>query len=90
MADAEGDTKRSQLELSPQAAGEIRADFKRGFIRAETIAYEDYFSLGGESGAREAGKLRQKARNTWCRTATSCCSSSTSDHGHQSSSRPLR
>lgn len=62
MADAEGDTKRSQLELSPQAAGEIRADFKRGFIRAETIAYEDYFSLGGESGAREAGKLRQEGK----------------------------
>ena len=47
---------------APQAAGEIHSDFERGFIRAETIAYEDYIALGGESGAKEAGKLRQEGK----------------------------
>jgi ribosome-binding ATPase len=47
---------------APQAAGEIHTDFERGFIRAETIAYEDYVALGGESGAREAGKLRSEGK----------------------------
>ena len=47
---------------APQAAGEIHTDFEKGFIRAETIAYEDYVSLGGESAAREAGKLRQEGK----------------------------
>ncbi len=47
---------------APQAAGEIHTDFERGFIRAETIAYEDYIALGGEAGAREAGKLRQEGK----------------------------
>ncbi|MFY8048589.1 MAG: redox-regulated ATPase YchF, partial [Erythrobacter sp.] len=47
---------------APQAAGEIHSDFERGFIRAETIAYEDYVSLGGEVGAKEAGKLRQEGK----------------------------
>ena len=46
----------------PQAAGEIHSDFERGFIRAETIAYDDYVSLGGESPARDAGKLRQEGK----------------------------
>ncbi|MEO1044581.1 MAG: redox-regulated ATPase YchF [Pseudomonadota bacterium] len=48
---------------APQAAGEIHSDFERGFIRAETIAYDDYVALGGESGAREAGKLRQEGKD---------------------------
>jgi len=48
---------------APQAAGEIHTDFERGFIRAETIAYDDYVALGGEAGAREAGKLRQEGRD---------------------------
>jgi GTP-binding protein YchF len=48
---------------APQAAGEIHTDFEKGFIRAETIAYEDYVMLGGESGAREAGKLRQEGKD---------------------------
>ena len=48
---------------APQAAGEIHTDFERGFIRAETIAYDDYVSLGGESGARDAGKLRQEGKD---------------------------
>jgi len=47
---------------APQAAGEIHTDFERGFIRAETIAFDDYIALGGESGAREAGKLRQEGK----------------------------
>ena len=47
---------------APQAAGEIHTDFERGFIRAETIAFDDYLALGGESGAREAGKLRQEGK----------------------------
>ena len=47
---------------APQAAGEIHSDFERGFIRAETIAYADYIALNGESGARDAGKLRQEGK----------------------------
>ena len=47
---------------APQAAGAIHSDFERGFIRAETIAYDDYVTLGGEAGAREAGKLRQEGK----------------------------
>ncbi|MBX6425674.1 MAG: redox-regulated ATPase YchF [Variibacter sp.] len=48
---------------APQAAGVIHSDFERGFIRAETIAYEDYVALGGEAGAREAGKLRLEGKD---------------------------
>ncbi len=47
---------------APDAAGEIHSDMQRGFIRAETIAYDDYVALGGESGAKEAGKLRQEGK----------------------------
>ena len=47
---------------APNAAGEIHSDFEKGFIRAETIAYEDFVSLGGESKAREAGKLRAEGK----------------------------
>ncbi len=47
---------------APQAAGEIHTDFEKGFIRAETIAFDDYVSLGGEAGARDAGKLRQEGK----------------------------
>ncbi len=47
---------------APQAAGEIHTDFEKGFIRAETIAFDDYVSLGGEGGAKEAGKLRQEGK----------------------------
>jgi GTP-binding protein YchF len=43
---------------APQAAGVIHTDFERGFIRAETISYNDYIACNGESGARDAGKLR--------------------------------
>ncbi len=47
---------------APQAAGAIHTDFERGFIRAETIAFGDYVTLGGESGARDAGKLRSEGK----------------------------
>jgi GTP-binding protein YchF len=48
---------------APQAAGVIHTDFERGFIRAETIGYDDYVALGGEAGAREAGKLRLEGKD---------------------------
>ena len=47
---------------APEAAGEIHSDMQRGFIRAETIAYDDFVSLGGEAAARDAGKLRQEGK----------------------------
>ena len=47
---------------APEAAGEIHTDFERGFIRAETIAYEDYVKFGGETGAKEAGKMRSEGK----------------------------
>jgi GTP-binding protein YchF len=48
---------------APQAAGVIHTDFERGFIRAETIAYDDYVTLGGEAGARDAGRLRLEGKD---------------------------
>ena len=48
---------------APQAAGVIHTDFERGFIRAETIGYDDYVTLGGEAGARDAGKLRLEGKD---------------------------
>ena len=48
---------------APQAAGKIHTDFERGFIRAEVTAYEDYISLGGELGAKEAGRLRLEGKS---------------------------
>jgi len=48
---------------APAAAGVIHTDFEKGFIRAETIAYDDYVSLGGEAGARDAGKLRLEGKD---------------------------
>jgi len=47
---------------APQAAGVIHTDFEKGFIRAETIAYEDYVTYGGESGARDAGRMRLEGK----------------------------
>jgi GTP-binding protein YchF len=47
---------------APEAAGEIHSDFQKGFIRAETIAYDDFIALGGEARAREAGKLRAEGK----------------------------
>ena len=48
---------------APQAAGVIHSDFERGFIKAETISYEDYVALGGEAGARAAGRLRMEGKD---------------------------
>lgn len=48
---------------APQAAGVIHTDFERGFIRAETIAYEDFIEYNGEKGAREVGKMRQEGKD---------------------------
>jgi hypothetical protein len=47
---------------APKAAGVIHTDFERGFIRAEVIAYDDYVTLGGEQGAKEAGKMRLEGK----------------------------
>ena len=47
---------------APRAAGKIHTDFERGFIRAEVTAYDDFISLGGEQGAKEAGKLRLEGK----------------------------
>jgi len=48
---------------APQAAGEIHTDFEKGFIRAETVSYEDFIACNGEHGAREAGKLRLEGKD---------------------------
>ena len=48
---------------APEAAGIIHTDFQKGFIRAETIGYEDYTGLKGEQGARDAGRLRQEGKD---------------------------
>ncbi len=47
---------------APQAAGVIHGDFEKGFIRAETIAYDDYIACNGENGAKDAGKMRQEGK----------------------------
>jgi GTP-binding protein YchF len=49
--------------LAPEAAGRIHTDFQKGFIRAETISYDDFIACGGEQGARDAGKLRQEGKD---------------------------
>lgn len=48
---------------APKAAGAIHTDFEKGFIRAETISYQDYISLNGEEGAKNAGKLRLEGKD---------------------------
>ena len=48
---------------APQAAGVIHTDFEKGFIRAETIGYDDYIATGGEAGARDAGKMRLEGKD---------------------------
>jgi GTP-binding protein YchF len=52
----------SKGTLAPQAAGVIHGDFEKGFIRAETISYGDYVTLGGEQGAKEAGRMRVEGK----------------------------
>jgi GTP-binding protein YchF len=48
---------------APQAAGVIHTDFEKGFIRAETIAYDDYVAFSGETGARDAGRMRLEGKD---------------------------
>ncbi|MAC79784.1 MAG: redox-regulated ATPase YchF [Rhodobacteraceae bacterium] len=48
--------------MAPQAAGVIHGDFEKGFIRAETIAFDDFVTLGGEQGAKDAGKMRSEGK----------------------------
>jgi len=48
---------------APEAAGVIHTDFEHGFIRAETIAYDDFIACGGEAGAKEAGKMRAEGKD---------------------------
>ena len=50
-------------DTAPQAAGVIHTDFERGFIRAQTIGYEDYIAHGGEKGAQEAGRMRAEGKD---------------------------
>lgn len=50
-------------DTAPQAAGVIHTDFERGFIRAQTIAYEDFITYKGEKGAQEAGKMRAEGKD---------------------------
>ena len=49
-------------DSAPQAAGKIHGDFEKGFIRAETISYDDFIEFAGEKGAKEAGKLRSEGK----------------------------
>ena len=51
-----------QGDTAPQAAGVIHTDFERGFIRAQTISYDDFIQFKGESGAKEAGKMRAEGK----------------------------
>jgi len=53
----------SKGATAPQAAGVIHTDFEKGFIRAETIAYDDYIRFKGESGSKEAGKMRLEGKD---------------------------
>src|SRR5262249_52390684 len=48
---------------APQAAGAVHTDFERGFIRAETIAYDDFIACGGEQGAKDAGRMRAEGKD---------------------------
>jgi ribosome-binding ATPase YchF (GTP1/OBG family) len=50
-------------DQAPRAAGKIHTDFEKGFIRAETIAFEDFVENDGEKGAKEAGKLRSEGKD---------------------------
>jgi ribosome-binding ATPase YchF (GTP1/OBG family) len=47
---------------APQAAGKIHTDFEKGFIRAQTIAFDDFIACKGEQGAKEAGKMRSEGK----------------------------
>ncbi len=57
----------TQGTKAPGAAGVIHSDFERGFIRAETIGYDDYIALKGEAGARDAGKIAARRQGLYGR-----------------------
>jgi hypothetical protein len=57
---------------APQAAGVIHTDFEKGFIRAEVISYDDFVALGGENGAKEAGKMRLEGKDYVMRDGDVC------------------
>ena len=61
-------------DKAPRAAGVIHTDFEKGFIRAEVASYDDYVSLNGEKGCRDAGKFASKVKTTKCKMETSCTS----------------
>ena len=63
MVSARMKPRSKSVWITPAAAGVIHTDFEKGFIRAETIAYDDYVSLKGEAGARDAGKLRLEGKD---------------------------
>jgi len=50
-------------DTAPQAAGVIHTDFERGFIRAQTIAYDDFIACKGEQGAKESGRMRSEGKD---------------------------
>jgi GTP-binding protein YchF len=50
-------------DTAPQAAGAIHTDFEKGFIKADTIAYQDFVEFNGEAGAKEAGKMRMEGKD---------------------------
>ena len=60
------ETRAWQVKLgatAPEAAGEIHTDFQKGFIKAETIAYEDYIKYGNEEAIKQAGKMRTEGKD---------------------------
>ena len=67
--------------LAPQAAGVIHGDFEKGFIRSETVAYDDYIAGNGEAGAKEAGKFRVEGKTYEVKDGTCCISCSTPETG---------
>jgi ribosome-binding ATPase YchF (GTP1/OBG family) len=56
-------------DTAPQAAGVIHTDFERGFIRAQTIAFDDYIAYKGEAAPRKRARCAPRARNMWSRMA---------------------
>ena len=72
---------------APQAAGVIHTDFEKGFIRAETIAYDDYVACNGEAGAREAGKFRLEGKDYVVADGDCCTSASRTEFDRAAAER---
>jgi ribosome-binding ATPase len=75
---------------APQAAGVIHTDFERGFIRAETIAFDDYVACKGEQGAKEAGRMRLEGKEYVVNDGDVMHFRSTSDPGARTRIRQRR